>query len=55
MMASGGKCCGRKQSSEVVERKIGSEPRLPGALFDFFNQHFKKKLKKYKDVVNYIH
>jgi hypothetical protein len=40
-------------------RKIGLDPRLPVAFFEFFlNRHFKiskKKSKKYKDVVNYIH
>jgi hypothetical protein len=40
-------------------RKIGLVPRLLGALYSNFCKidilKFQKKIKKYKDVVNYIH
>jgi hypothetical protein len=43
----------------LLPRKIALVPRLPGALFSNFCEidilKFQKNLKKYKDVVNYIH
>jgi hypothetical protein len=49
----------RGQKRDYTNQKIGLVPRLPGALFSNFCEidilKFRKNLKKYKDVVNYIH